>query len=143
MNALKIQRPALARPFRAGFTLIELLLVLVILAILAGVVVNKFGGIQERARDSRAKTDLANIKNALEQFKIVNGEYPTSEEGLQALVTKPAGDLPDWKPCLDKLPVDPWNHPYIYRQPGSNQKDFDLLSAGPDGREGTPDDIGD
>jgi general secretion pathway protein G len=124
-----------------AFTLIELLLVMVILAILAGVVINKFGGIQERAKDTRAKTDITNIKNALEQFKIVNGSYPTSEEGLQALVTKPSGDLPDWKPCLDKLPVDPWNHPYIYREPGTNGKDYDLLSGGPDGHEGGSDDI--
>jgi general secretion pathway protein G len=131
------------RPLRAGFTLIELLLVMVILAILAGVVINKFGGIQERARDTRAKTDIANIKNALEQFKIVNGNYPTTDEGLQALVTKPGGDLPDWKQCLDKLPVDPWVHPYVYRAPGSNGKDFDLFSCGPDGHEGGGDDIGD
>jgi general secretion pathway protein G len=131
----------MARSHRRAFTLIELLLVMVILAILAGVVVNKFGGIQERARDTRAKTDLTNIKSALEQFKIVNSRYPTSEEGLQALVTKPNDDLPDWKACLDKLPTDPWNHPYIYRTPGNNGKDFDVLSAGPDGHEGGGDDI--
>jgi general secretion pathway protein G len=128
---------------RSAFTLIELLLVMVILAILAGVVINKFGGIQERARDTRAKTDITNIKNALEQFKIVNTRYPNTEEGLQALVTKPNDDLPDWKQCLDKMPSDPWNHPYIYRCPGNNGKEYDILSAGPDGREGGGDDIGD
>jgi general secretion pathway protein G len=128
---------------RSAFTLIELLLVMVILAILAGVVINKFGGIQEKANNTRAVTDITNIKNALEQFKIVNQRYPTSEENLQALVTKPNDDLPDWKPCLDRMPVDPWHHPYIYRCPGNNGKDFDLLSAGPDGREGGGDDLGD
>jgi len=143
MNTPKYRTRFQTRSRRSAFTLIELLLVMVILAILAGVVINKFGGIQERAKDTRAKTDIANIKNALEQYKIVNGSYPTTEEGLNALVVKPAGDLPDWKPCLDKLPIDPWTHPYIYRQPGTGSKDYDLLSGGPDGREGGGDDIGD
>jgi general secretion pathway protein G len=128
---------------RSAFTLIELLLVMVILAILATVVVRKFGGIQERARDSKAKDDIANIKGALEQYKIDNSTYPTTEQGLQALVTKPSEDLPEWKHAyIEKFPLDPWQHPYIYREPGSNGKDYDLFSAGPDGHEGGGDDIG-
>jgi general secretion pathway protein G len=128
---------------RGAFTLIELLLVMVILAILATVVVRKFGGIQERARDSKAKDDIANIKGALEQFKIDNSRYPTTEEGLQALVTKPSEDLPEWKHSyIEKFPLDPWQHPYTYREPGSNGKDYDLFSCGPDGHEGGGDDIG-
>jgi general secretion pathway protein G len=131
------------RPRQSAFTLIELLLVMVILAILATVVVRKFGGIQERARDSKAKDDIANIKGALEQYKIDNATYPTTEQGLQALVTKPSEDLPEWKHAyIEKYPVDPWQHPYVYRQPGSNGKDYDLFSDGPDGHEGGGDDIG-
>jgi general secretion pathway protein G len=121
------------RANRSAFTLIELLLVMVILAILAGVVVNKFGGIRERAQKTREDTDIAAIKHAVEQFDLVNGRFPTNEEGLNALVTKPSEDLPDWKPCLDKLPMDPWNHPYIYRIPGANGQDFDVTCAGPEG----------
>ena len=102
---------------------------MVILAILAGVVINKFGGIQERANNTRAVTDIANIKQALEQFKIVNSRYPTSEENLQALVTKPSDDLPDWKPCLDKMPIDPWPPPvHLSLPPGNNGKgNYDIL----------------
>ena len=132
-----------SRSNRSAFTLIELLLVMVILAILATVVVRKFGDIQGKAREAKAKDDIANLKGALEQFKIDNSSYPTSEMGLQALVTKPSEDLPEWKhPYIEKFPMDPWQHPYVYREPGSNGKDYDLFSCGPDGHEGGGDDIG-
>ena len=141
MTSLQMTRRLRSRS--KAFTLIELLLVMVILAILATVVVRKFSGIQEKARDSKAKDDIANIKGALEQFKIDNSRYPTSEEGLQALVTKPSADLPEWKHSyIEKFPLDPWQHPYTYREPGSNGKDYDLFSCGPDGHEGGGDDIG-
>ena len=124
-----------------AFTLIELLLVLVILAILAAVVVPKFTGRTEQARQSAAKADISNLKVALSTFETDNGRFPTSEEGLRALVDKP-GDLPNWKHSyIEKLPVDPWGHDYVYRMPGSNNKEFDLFSMGPDGHEGGGDDI--
>ena len=124
-----------------GFTLIELLLVMVILAILAAVVVPKFTGSGEKARISAAKTDISTLKTALSAFEVECGRFPTTEEGLGALVTKP-GDLQGWTHAyIDKLPQDPWQHDYIYRCPGNDNKDFDLLSSGPDGREGTSDDI--
>src|SRR5881409_1308514 len=99
----------------SGFTLIELLLVMVILAILAAVVVPKFTGRTEQARQSRAIADIATIKGALSQFEIDNGHFPSEAEGgLRALVEKP-GDLATWKHSyIDKLPTDPWNHDYVY-----------------------------
>ncbi len=124
-----------------GFTLIELLLVMVILAILAAVVVPKFTGRTEQARQSAATADIATLKVAISAFETDCGRFPTTEEGLQALVDKP-GDLPGWKHAyIEKVPNDPWGHPYIYRTPGTGNKDFDLLSAGPDGHEGGNDDI--
>jgi general secretion pathway protein G len=125
-----------ARSAARGFTLIELLLVMVILAILAAVVVPKFTGSTLKAQMTAAKTDISNLKVALDAFEIDNGRFPTSEEGLQALITNPA-DLPNWTHAyIDKLPVDPWKNQYIYRCPGSNGKDYDLASGGPTGQEG-------
>jgi general secretion pathway protein G len=136
------QGGVIRRAGRSAFTLIELLLVLVILAILAAVVVPKFTGRTEQAKIGAAKADVSNLKTCLNNFEVDNGRFPSNEEGLNALVEKPAGDLPNWKHSyIDKLPNDPWGHPYIYRCPGSNGKDFDLLSGGPDGREGGGDDI--
>jgi general secretion pathway protein G len=127
---------------RSAFTLIELLLVMVILAILAAVIVPKFVGRSEQAKKSAATSDIATLKGQLDAFEVDNGKYPATEEGLQALVSKPSGDYPNWKkPYVDKLPTDPWGHPYIYRCPGTNGKDFDIISCGPDGHEGGGDDI--
>jgi type II secretion system protein G len=87
---------------------------------------------------SMATPDLSAIKVALNLFELQNERFPTTDEGLKALVTNP-GKLDHWEKTLDKLPQDPWGHPYIYRCPGSDGQDFDLLSAGPDGKEGTAD----
>ena len=124
-----------------GFTLIELLLVMVILAILAAVVVPKFTGKTQQAQISAAKSDIASLKVALNAFEIDNARFPTQEEGINALVNKPA-DLENWKhPYIEQVRKDPWGHDYVYRYPGTNGKDFDLFSCGPDGREGGGDDI--
>jgi general secretion pathway protein G len=98
-------------------------------------------GTMEQARVIVAHGDIGTFKETLEEFNIRNGRYPTAQEGLDALVHKPAGNLPDWKPCLDALHPDPWNHPYIYRCPGDNGKDYEVSSAGPDGKAGTDDDV--
>ncbi|HEY8666263.1 MAG TPA: type II secretion system major pseudopilin GspG [Tepidisphaeraceae bacterium] len=141
---MKNYSPQISRAARRGgsaFTLIELLLVLIILAVLAAVVVPKFTGRTEETRQKAAKAEISTIKTQLSAFEIDTGRFPTSEEGLQALIDKPA-DLAGWKHSyLDKLPVDPWGHPYIYRCPGNGGKDFDLLSGGLDGHEGGSDDI--
>jgi general secretion pathway protein G len=126
-----------------GFTLIELLLVLVILGILAGIVVPKFMGRSEQARIASAQTTISNVGTALEAFEVDNGRYPTTAEGLKALVEQPAG-LDNWKgPYLKTDPgIDPWKNAFIYKSPGDHDtKGFDLYSAGPNGQEGDTDDL--
>ncbi|MCM8757300.1 MAG: type II secretion system major pseudopilin GspG [Candidatus Omnitrophica bacterium] len=128
---------------KAGFTLVELLLVLVILATLAAIVVPKFTRRSEQARITAARTDIANLEVALDTFEIDVGRFPTTEEGLQALVEAPA-DTPNWKgPYIKRgVPKDPWGNPYQYKCPGDhNPNGYDLFSFGPDGREGGNDDI--
>jgi general secretion pathway protein G len=126
---------------RNGFTLIELLLVLVILVVLAGIVVPKLVGRAEESKKKAAKIDISNISSALRMFEVDNGHFPTSDEGLQALVSKPGTATAEWHAYLERLPQDPWEHPYVYRQPGSHNNDYDLFSTGPDGQEGGNDDI--
>jgi general secretion pathway protein G len=139
----QIYRNRLAGPSnigRAGFTLIELLLVMVIIAILAAVVFPTYAHRTEEAQITRAIADLDSIKTALNIFEVDNGRYPTTEEGLAALVNNPA-NLEHWRREIPAVPTDPWGTAYIYRQPGANGGEFDLLSAGKDKQEGTADDI--
>lgn len=128
---------------RRGFSLMELLLVLVILAVLAALVVPRFANRSQQARETAAKADISSLETAIGAFEIDNGRYPTSEEGLQALLAAPA-NVEGWRgPYLSRgLPRDPWGNAYVYRYPGQKNPDgFDLYSTGPDGREGN-DDIG-
>lgn len=128
---------------RRGFSLIELLLVLVILAVLAAVVAPRFASRSEQARVTAAETDISHLSTALGAFEVDNGRYPTTEEGIEALVEKPSG-LDTWRqPYIERdVPEDPWGNPYEYRYPGRNNTyGFDLYSRGPDGQEGTEDDI--
>ena len=136
------------RRAEAGFTLIELLLVVVIIGILAAIVVPKLTGRSEDARISAAKSDLANMRTALSMYEVDNGKYPTSDQGLQALLNKPGGapEPKNWKgpylQGLTEVPSDPWDHKYLYLSPGAkNLTGFDLFSAGPDGAPGTQDDV--
>jgi general secretion pathway protein G len=127
----------------SGFTLIELLLVLVILGVLAAVVVPRFTGRTEQARISGAKTSISNLSGALNTFETDTGRFPNSDEGLNALVTAPS-NVQNWHgPYIEPNALqDPWSHPFHYQFPGShNANGFDLFSAGPDGQEGTGDDI--
>ncbi len=103
-----------------GFTLIEVMVVLVIMGVLAALIVPN---VLERADDARvtaARSDINNLMQALKLYKLDNQRYPTGEQGLQALVSKPtSGPIPpNWKPYLDKLPADPWGRPYQYLNPG-------------------------
>ena len=143
MTNPRISRRPAAGARRGGFTLIELLLVLVILAVLAAVVVPKFTGKSEQARAAAAKTDISLIETQLDVFEIDAGRYPTTEEGIAALV-QPPSQVKAWNgPYLKRgVPNDPWGNPYIYRYPGQfNPTGYDLSSNGPDGAEGGGDDI--
>ena len=126
------------RPFpsQAGITLIELLVVMVIIALFATIVGTRVGRNVDKARQIAAKSQISEFDSALEQFKLDVGRYPSMEEGLQALRTKP-GNAPNWDgPYLKKdLQNDPWGRPYVYHFPGTHG-DFDLLALGADGQEG-------
>ena len=134
---------ALKSRSQMGFTLTEIMLVVVIIGILAALVIPKIAGSSERARVTAANADInGGIKSALGQYEVDMGNYP---RGLQDLITPP-GNARNWHgPYFDppKLPLDPWGNPYIYIFPGKhNPNSYDLLSAGPDARQGTEDDIG-
>ena len=129
---------------RKGFTLIEILLVMAILAILAAVVVPKFTKRSQQAKETAAKTDIANLEVALDSFEIDTGRYPTNTEGIKALIQEPINTKDDWKgPYLKRgVPQDPWGNEYNYKQPGQyNKYGYDLSSSGPDGLSGNEDDI--
>ena len=131
-----------------GFTLIELLLVVVIIGILAAIVVPKLTGRSEDARKAAAVADMNNMRTALSMYEVDNGKYPTSDQGLQALLQKPGGapEPKNWKgPYLQNMtevPKDPWGNPYVFLSPGNkNPTGFDLFSAGSDGTPGSADDV--
>ena len=128
-----------------GFTILELLLVLVILAILAGIVGSRFVGQSQSARIKAAHTQLENLNLALNRFEIDLGRFPTASEGLNALIERPGDNAKAWQgPYLDgnAVPLDQWSNAWNYRQPGQHRTEgFDLWSNGPDGREGGGDDI--
>ncbi|HUX82778.1 MAG TPA: type II secretion system major pseudopilin GspG [Halothiobacillus sp.] len=124
--------------FRAarGFTLIEVMVVVVILAILATIVVPKIMDRPDDARVVKAKQDVRAIESALHLYKLDNLYYPTTDQGLAALV-KPPANAQNWRRggYLDRLPMDPWNRPYQYLSPGQHG-DFDIYSLGADGQPG-------
>lgn len=122
-----------------GFTLIEILVVVAIIALLAGIIVPKLMGRQEEAQRTKAAADIRNIQTALDLYKLDNGFYPSTEQGLEALVKRPeTGRIPErWKEggYLNKAPKDPWGKAYVYLSPGTHG-DYDLLSYGADGELG-------
>lgn len=122
-----------------GFTLIELMLVIVILGILAGVAVTNLTGVGEDARKTKARTDIVNIQTALGMYEVQMGQYPTDDEGIQALCEK----TDEHRAFLQQMPADPWGQPYNYREESENGLDGpDVWSNGKDKQEGTEDDIG-
>jgi len=129
---------------RRGFTLVEILVVVVILGMLAALVIPNIIGSSDEARRTAAAVQIREIENALDIYRLHNGFYPTTEQGLEALVTKPSTN-PQPKKYVEggymkKIPMDPWGNPFIYRSPGEKGT-IDIISCGPDGDEGTGNNI--
>ena len=124
-----------------GFTLIELMLVVIIISALAAMVLPRLTGRSEQARVAAAEADVrSNIATALKLYELDNGRFPTTAEGLNALLQKPAS-AHNWNgPYLEREPIDPWGRPYQYRSPGRiRAQDYDLFSWGGDGTESDDD----
>jgi general secretion pathway protein G len=119
-------------PGKGGFTLIELMVVVIIIAALAGMVLPRILPASDEAKSNISKGDIANISVALKMYRLHNDTYPSTDEGLAALRTKPAS-ASNWRgPYLERAPRDPWKREYKYQYPGSHGMDFDLYSQGPD-----------
>lgn len=128
----------MSRAFRhAGFTLLELLVVMVIIGLLAGYVGPKLFGQIGKSEVKVARAQIDGLQKALDQYRLDAGHYPSNEQGLESLRTKPA-DEPKWSgPYLQKaVPMDPWGRAYVYRMPGEHGNEYDLSSFGRDGRAG-------
>jgi general secretion pathway protein G len=127
----------------SGFTLIEVMVVVVILGILAAVLVPKVMDRPEQARITKAKQDIRSLEAALNLYKLDNYIYPSTDQGIEALVEKPSSpEPPNWKQggYLDRMPKDPWQQPYFYLSPGEHGEVY-IFSLGPDQQPGD-DDIG-
>jgi len=130
---------------RVGFTLLEIMMVVMIIGLLLATAIHFMAPDVGYAQEVRVKADIDGITTQLKLYQAQNGFLPTTEQGLQALVTRPDTDPKptQWHQCMDKMPMDPWQMPYIYENPGKhNPNSFDLYSAGPDRKPNTPDDIG-
>ena len=150
LNNMTVPHCAPKRPLRQavqrGFTLIELMVVLVIIGVLGALIVPNLLDRADDARRTAARTDITNLMQALKLYRLDNQRYPTTEQGLQALVARPsAGPQPNnWKPYVEKLPNDPWGNPYQYLNPGI-KGEVDVMSLGANGQpggEGNDADIG-
>lgn len=131
--------PAQRQHFQAGFTLIEIMVVIAIIGILATLIVPRIMGRPDEARATAAKHDIGTINQALKLYRLDIGRYPSTEQGLNALVTRPSAEpVPqNWKTggYLDSLPNDPWGHPYQYANPGT-KGEIDIYSYGADKKPG-------
>jgi general secretion pathway protein G len=140
---MKYQRTVRQR-VAAGFTLLEMVIVLGIIAVLLGGSIALIGGIGDGAKLQRVDADFNAIGSSLKTYKLNAGNYPTQQQGLEALVTKPSSTpVPRrWTKIADRVPTDPWNNPYGYKFPGTKDpSEFELFSMGKDGQVGTEDDL--
>ncbi len=137
--------PPSFRKFHRGFTLMEMLLVLTIISLLVALAMFHLGNIAGTADEKKVDADIAGFKELLAAYQLETGSLPTTEQGLKALVTKPTVEpIPQhWRAMLDQETLDPWGHPYQYRNPGKHNPDkYDVYSMGPDGQPDNEDDIG-
>ena len=144
INTFSVTRRRTA-PGERGFTLIEVMVVVVILSILAAIIVPRIMDRPDKARIVKAQSDIRSLESALNLYRLDNHNYPTTDQGLEALVQKPA-DAPSWKEggYVDRLPKDPWGRPYMYLNPGTHGE-IDIYTYGRDGQpggEGVDADIG-
>ena len=124
------------RVVEQGFTLLEIMVVVVIIGLLAALVVPRYMGQVDTANVNRAKGDIRGIETALNLYRLENFRYPSTSEGLQALVTNPGESVaPNWRQQLPRMPLDPWDQPYQYASPGQ-RGEFDVFSFGADRQEG-------
>lgn len=135
-----------ASPRSSGFTLMEMLLVLGIIALLVGMGTYMMVNVLGDAEEGKVQADIQALHASLIRYRTAGGAYPTTEQGLEALVSQPTGGPRprSWRQLLrPEALVDPWGNPYQYRRPGRHNPDtYDIFSMGPDGTEGTADDIG-
>lgn len=128
---------AFRRRAERGFTLLEIMVVVVIIGLLAAIVAPNFIGQIDTAAVNRARQDIRGIETALDLYRLDNFKYPSTEDGLEALVSNPGEDAaPNWKQYLRRIPTDPWNKPYLYANPGQRGGSYDVFTYGADGREG-------
>jgi general secretion pathway protein G len=124
-----------------AFTFLEIMLVVVIIGILVAVIGPRLAGRSERAMVAATKQQVSGVKTALSLYEMQVGDFPTTEQGLDALVVRPTDvDEERWTKCMDEVPQDAWKQSFLYRSPGEHG-DYDLVSTGKDKREGTDDDI--
>ncbi|HVF64194.1 MAG TPA: type II secretion system major pseudopilin GspG [Casimicrobiaceae bacterium] len=133
-----IPTPRIGLAGARGMTLIEILVVLVLIGVVLGIVGGNFIGKGEKAKADAAKIEIGQIAQTLDLYKLETGKYPTTQEGLQALVSAPTGvtnwNGPYWKKT--SVPKDPWGNDYRYASPGANNTPYEIMSYGADGREG-------
>ncbi|MFP4380545.1 MAG: type II secretion system major pseudopilin GspG [Candidatus Sumerlaeia bacterium] len=140
MNILRKNK--LGRKSRLGFSFLEIMLVVVILGIMLAVVGPNLVGKSQKAKISATKQQIANFATALQMYEAAIGEFPSTDQGLNALVEKPSDvSEDDWSEFMLEIPKDSWGQEYQYTYPGEHGRYYDLISAGPDKQFGTEDDI--
>jgi general secretion pathway protein G len=145
LSFMKIHQPsAIIRRRNAGFTLLEMVIVLGIIAMILGGAIFSMNKIGDSAKLSQVEADFKSFQSALSMYKLNAGTFPTTQQGLKALVEKPSGTpVPRrWVQVMSKVPLDPWGVDYLYRFPGKKRtNDYEIVSKGPDGMENTDDDL--
>jgi general secretion pathway protein G len=141
---MKLTNPSSQIRRKAGFTLLEMVIVLGIIAMILGGAIFAMKGIQDGAKLKQVDSDFSSYSNALATYKLNAGTFPTTQQGLKALVDKPSSTpVPRrWVRIMDKVSLDPWGSEYTYRFPGKKRaNEFEMISNGPDGLPNTPDDL--